>query len=51
VGETQKGPFQLSFNRSLRVEFRGARVTSGGDWILVLELDEPLDLSELMGGT
>ncbi len=28
MGETQKGPFQLSFNSSLRVEFQGARVTS-----------------------
>ena len=28
VGETQKQPFQLSFNSALRVEFQGARVTS-----------------------
>jgi hypothetical protein len=30
VGETQKQPFQLSFNSALRVEFQGARVTSDG---------------------
>jgi hypothetical protein len=35
VGETQKRPFQLSFNSSLRVEFQGARVTSDGGLILV----------------
>src|SRR5229473_2873250 len=48
VGETQKRPFQLLFNSSLRVEFQGARVTSDGGLILVRELDERLGLSELM---
>jgi hypothetical protein len=28
VGETQKRPFQLSFNTALRVDFQSARVTS-----------------------
>jgi Transposase DDE domain group 1 len=48
VGETQKRPFQLSFNSSLRVEFQSARVTSDGGLILVRELDERLGLSALM---
>jgi len=48
VGETQKPPFQLSFNSSLRVEFQGAPVTSDGGLILVRELDERLGLSALM---
>src|SRR5713101_5654538 len=48
VGETQKRPFQLSFNSSLRVELQGARVTSDGGLILVRELDERLGLSELV---
>jgi Transposase DDE domain group 1 len=48
VGETEKRPFQLSFNSSLRVEFQGARVTSDGGLILVRELDERLALSELV---
>ena len=48
MGETQKGPFQLSFNSSLRVDFQGARVTSDGGLILVRELDERLGLSELL---
>jgi len=47
VGETKKQPFQLSFNSSLRVEFRGARVTSDGGLILLRELDERLGLSAL----
>jgi len=48
VGETQKRPFQLSFNSSLRVEFQGARVTSDGGLILVRELDERLGFGELI---
>src|SRR6266851_891546 len=48
VGETQKPPFQLSFNSSLRVEFQGAPVTSDGGLILVRELDDRLGLSALM---
>jgi hypothetical protein len=48
VGETQRWPFQLSFNSSLRVDFQGARVTSDGGLILVRELDERLGLSTLI---
>jgi hypothetical protein len=48
VGEKQNQPFQLSFNASLKVDFRGARVTSDGGLILVRELNERLGLSELV---
>jgi hypothetical protein len=48
VGETQKRPFQFSFNSSLRVDFQGSRVTSDGGLILVRELDKRLGLSALM---
>jgi Transposase DDE domain group 1 len=48
VGETQQGPFQLSFNSSVPVAFRGSRVTSDGGLIVVRELDERLGLSGLM---
>ncbi len=30
MGETQKWPFQLSFNSALRVDFQGAGPTSDG---------------------
>lgn len=40
MGESQNQPFQLSFNRLLRVAFQGSRVTSDGGLILVRELDE-----------
>jgi hypothetical protein len=48
VGETQKQPFQLSFNASLKVDFQGSRVTSNGGLILVRELDERLEFGELI---
>src|SRR6266436_1776433 len=48
AGETQNGPFQLSFNSSLKVDFQGSRVTSNGGLVLVRELDERLRLSELV---
>jgi hypothetical protein len=48
MGEKQNGPFQLSFNTSLKVDFQGSRVTSGGGLILVRELDERLGFGELI---
>ena len=48
MGETQKQPFQLSFNSSLKVEFQGSRVTSDGGLVLVRELDERLGFGELI---
>ena len=48
MGEKQNGPFQLSFNASLKVDFQGSRVTSNGGLILVRELDERLGLGELI---
>lgn len=48
MGEIQNGPFQLSFNASLKVDFQGARVTSDGGLILVRELDERLGFGDLI---
>src|SRR5215831_17044080 len=48
VGEGQEGPFRLSFNDSLRVDFQGALVTSDGGLLLVHELDERLGFGELI---
>jgi hypothetical protein len=48
VGENQKQPFQLSFNRFLRVGFQGSRVTSNGGLTLARELDERLGFGELI---
>ena len=49
MGETQKQPFQLSFNPSLKVYFQGSRVTSDAGLILVRGSDERLGFSELIG--
>lgn len=48
MGESQNQSFQLSFNRFLRVDFQGSRVTSDGGLLLVRELDERLGLSALI---
>ncbi|HVC89902.1 MAG TPA: IS1380 family transposase [Acidobacteriaceae bacterium] len=48
MGEIQNGPFQLSFNASLRIDFQGSRVTPDGGLVLVRELDERLGLGELI---
>ena len=48
MGEKQNGPFHLSFNASLKVDFQGSRVTSDGGLILVRELDERLGFGELI---
>ena len=48
MGEIQDGPFQLSFNPSLKVDFQGSRVTSDGGLILVRELDEHLGFGDLI---
>src|ERR1039457_5038941 len=48
MGERQNGPFQLSFNASLREDFHGSRVTSDGGLILVRELDERLGSGDLI---
>jgi len=48
VGETQNQPFQVSFNSSLKVDFRGSRVTSDGGLLLVRELNERMGLNQLI---
>ena len=48
MGEKRNGPFQLSFNASLKIDFQGSRVTSGGGLILVRELLEKLGFGGLI---
>ncbi len=48
MGDTKSGPVRLSFNPQLRVEFRGATVTSDAGLLLPRELDERLCLSVLI---
>jgi len=48
MGDNQNGPFQLSLNASLKVDFQGSRVTFDGGLILVRELDERLGFGDLI---
>ena len=48
MGEKQNGPFQLSFNASLKIDFQGSRITSDAGLILVRELDERLGFGEII---
>jgi DDE family transposase len=48
MGESEKQPIQLSFDRFLRVVFQGSRVTSNCGLILVRELDERLGFGKLI---
>lgn len=45
MGESQNQPLQLSFNRFLRIDFQGSRVTADAGLLLVRELDERLGLA------
>ena len=42
MGEKQNGPFQLSFNASLKGDVQGSRVISDAGLILVRQGDERL---------
>ncbi len=48
MGDAKAGPVGLSFNPQLRVEFRGATVTSDAGLLLPRELDERLGLNTLI---
>src|SRR3989454_7608516 len=48
VGDAESSPIRLSFNPQLRVEFRGAMVTSDAGLLLPRELDERLGFSALI---
>ncbi len=48
MGEAQNRPFQLSFTRSLKLDFQGPGVTSDGGLVLARELDERLGFGELI---
>ncbi len=48
MGDATSGPVRLSFNPQLRVEFRGATVTSDAGLLLPRELDEHLRLRTLI---
>ncbi len=48
MGDATSGPVRLPFNPQLRVEFRGATVTSDAGLLLPRELDKRLGLDALI---
>ncbi|MBU4174352.1 MAG: IS1380 family transposase [Actinobacteria bacterium] len=49
MGETKNGALKLNFDRHLRLEFRGAKVTTDAGLLAVRELDGALVLTEMAG--
>ncbi len=47
MGEATKSPLRLEFDRRLKLEFRGATITSDGGLLAFRELDEILGLSQM----
>ena len=46
MGEKNKGALKLNFDKRLRLEFHGARITSDAGLLVIRELDEALGLTE-----
>jgi len=51
MGESSGADLQVAFDRRIRMQFRGAKVTSDAGLLAIRELDEALGLTELAGLT
>ena len=49
MGAISEGDFRLDFDRRVRLEFHGSRISSDGGLLLFRELDEALGLHDLAG--
>ncbi len=47
MGEARKRPLRLHFDRRLKLEFHGARVSSDAGLLAYRELDYTLELTEM----
>ena len=51
MGEAKRTDLRVRFDRRIRMQFQGAKVTSDAGLLAVRELDEALGLTELAGAT